>query len=228
MLTYMASCGSTTCDKFDDTQAQWFKISEDGKTPGDNSTWLQQRLSTSPPSSSPLYRTSLSYRSERRRGQFDHSHQPGAGQLPPAARDHRAAPRNVLGRRRVLPRLRADHRRRQPDGRAVRERPRQHPRRVLGQRPGHLRPERVHPRRTVRLPRSPDRELHHRIVVVVREWVYRVDDRRRFTHHHWRCSGVFCCIGQDVQDREALCEQRRGRHLRRAAAPPQPHHAQTR
>ncbi|KJA17638.1 lytic polysaccharide monooxygenase [Hypholoma sublateritium FD-334 SS-4] len=44
MLTYMASCGSTTCDKFDDTQAKWFKISEDGKTPGDNSTWLQQRL----------------------------------------------------------------------------------------------------------------------------------------------------------------------------------------
>lgn len=53
MLTYMASCGSTTCDKFDDTQAKWFKISEDGKTPGDNSTWLQQRLSVSSPSSLP-------------------------------------------------------------------------------------------------------------------------------------------------------------------------------
>ncbi|KAF8996128.1 glycosyl hydrolase family 61-domain-containing protein [Cyathus striatus] len=30
MLTYMASCGSTTCDKFDSTTAKWFKIDQVG------------------------------------------------------------------------------------------------------------------------------------------------------------------------------------------------------
>jgi hypothetical protein len=29
----MASCGSVTCDKFDATTAQWFKIDEAGKKP---------------------------------------------------------------------------------------------------------------------------------------------------------------------------------------------------
>ena len=37
MLTYMASCGSTTCDKFDITQAKWFKIEQLGMK--DPSTW---------------------------------------------------------------------------------------------------------------------------------------------------------------------------------------------
>jgi hypothetical protein len=31
MITYMASCGSTTCDKFDSTTAKWFKIDEVGR-----------------------------------------------------------------------------------------------------------------------------------------------------------------------------------------------------
>lgn len=37
MLTYMASCGSTTCDKFDITQAKWFKIQQLGMM--DASNW---------------------------------------------------------------------------------------------------------------------------------------------------------------------------------------------
>ncbi|KAG6853493.1 hypothetical protein C0991_004039 [Blastosporella zonata] len=30
IMTYMASCGSTTCDKFDSTTAKWFKIDQQG------------------------------------------------------------------------------------------------------------------------------------------------------------------------------------------------------
>ncbi|KAI0757721.1 glycosyl hydrolase family 61-domain-containing protein [Daedaleopsis nitida] len=44
MMTYMASCGSTTCDKFDDHNAEWFKIDEAGKKPNDDSTWVQADL----------------------------------------------------------------------------------------------------------------------------------------------------------------------------------------
>jgi len=43
MLTYLASCGSTTCDNFDSRTAKWFKVDQAGK---DNSgTWVQQQLS---------------------------------------------------------------------------------------------------------------------------------------------------------------------------------------
>jgi hypothetical protein len=45
MLTYMASCGSTTCDKFDDSQAKWFKISQDGRETTGQKNWMQQELS---------------------------------------------------------------------------------------------------------------------------------------------------------------------------------------
>lgn len=42
MLTYLASCGSTTCDKFDSRTAKWFKIDQVAK---DNSgNWVQQQL----------------------------------------------------------------------------------------------------------------------------------------------------------------------------------------
>ncbi|KAF7798203.1 hypothetical protein EIP86_009420 [Pleurotus ostreatoroseus] len=34
LLTYMASCTGTTCDKFDPSQAQWFKIDQAGQKPG--------------------------------------------------------------------------------------------------------------------------------------------------------------------------------------------------
>lgn len=36
----MASCGSTTCDKFDQTSAQWFKIDQVGRKPN-SADWVQ-------------------------------------------------------------------------------------------------------------------------------------------------------------------------------------------
>lgn len=33
-MTYMASCGSTSCDQFDASQAQWFKIAQFSFVPG--------------------------------------------------------------------------------------------------------------------------------------------------------------------------------------------------
>jgi hypothetical protein len=39
MEVYLASCGSVSCDKFDASNAQWFKISEVGKRDGG---WAQQ------------------------------------------------------------------------------------------------------------------------------------------------------------------------------------------
>jgi hypothetical protein len=44
MLTYMASCGDDTCDKFDDSQAKWFKIDQDGRKTTGNKDWIQQDL----------------------------------------------------------------------------------------------------------------------------------------------------------------------------------------
>ncbi|KAI0631525.1 glycosyl hydrolase family 61-domain-containing protein [Trametes polyzona] len=43
MITYMASCGSTTCDKFDASGAKWFKVDQAGKK-SDGSTWFQQDI----------------------------------------------------------------------------------------------------------------------------------------------------------------------------------------
>ncbi|KAI0370656.1 hypothetical protein BV20DRAFT_966145 [Pilatotrama ljubarskyi] len=43
MLTYMASCGITTCDKFDASGAQWFKVDQAGKK-SDGSTWVQKDI----------------------------------------------------------------------------------------------------------------------------------------------------------------------------------------
>jgi hypothetical protein len=42
MFTYMASCGDTTCDKFDAINAEWFKIQESGRK--DDGNWVQQEL----------------------------------------------------------------------------------------------------------------------------------------------------------------------------------------
>jgi hypothetical protein len=39
MEVYLASCGSTSCDKFDASNAQWFKINEVGKR---NGQWVQK------------------------------------------------------------------------------------------------------------------------------------------------------------------------------------------
>lgn len=43
MLTYLASCGSTTCDQFDAQTAKWFKIDQVGRAPG-SADWVQQSL----------------------------------------------------------------------------------------------------------------------------------------------------------------------------------------
>lgn len=45
MLTYMASCGSTTCDQFDPANAKWFKIQQIGRKNG-NGDWAQADLMT--------------------------------------------------------------------------------------------------------------------------------------------------------------------------------------
>jgi hypothetical protein len=41
MLTYMASCGSATCDQFDSTKARWFKIQEIARKAGPGTDWAQ-------------------------------------------------------------------------------------------------------------------------------------------------------------------------------------------
>lgn len=47
LITYMASCGSVTCDKFDASTAQWFKIKQTGlKRPG---VWYQTDLKSGAP-----------------------------------------------------------------------------------------------------------------------------------------------------------------------------------
>ncbi|KAI0072594.1 hypothetical protein K474DRAFT_361962 [Panus rudis PR-1116 ss-1] len=43
MITYMAECTGTTCDKFDASKAKWFKIHEVGKK-SDGKTWVQQDI----------------------------------------------------------------------------------------------------------------------------------------------------------------------------------------
>lgn len=43
IMTYMASCVGTTCDKYNSTNAEWFKIEETGLEPG-NMTWYQQNI----------------------------------------------------------------------------------------------------------------------------------------------------------------------------------------
>lgn len=49
MLTYMASCGSTTCDQFDATTAKWFKIQEIGLDSSTESGWAQADLMNGTP-----------------------------------------------------------------------------------------------------------------------------------------------------------------------------------
>ncbi|KAH0826360.1 glycosyl hydrolase family 61-domain-containing protein [Lanmaoa asiatica] len=48
IMTYMASCGNTTCDQYDSTNAEWFKIDETGLEPG-NVTWYQQNIMNGSP-----------------------------------------------------------------------------------------------------------------------------------------------------------------------------------
>ncbi|KAG8221709.1 glycosyl hydrolase family 61-domain-containing protein [Butyriboletus roseoflavus] len=44
----MASCGNTTCDQYNSTNAEWFKIEETGPEP-DNTTWYQQNIMNGSP-----------------------------------------------------------------------------------------------------------------------------------------------------------------------------------
>ncbi|KAG6370607.1 glycoside hydrolase family 61 protein [Boletus reticuloceps] len=43
IMTYMAPCVNTTCDQYDSTNAEWFKIEETSLEPGNN-TWYQQNI----------------------------------------------------------------------------------------------------------------------------------------------------------------------------------------
>jgi len=42
MMTYMASCGSVTCDKFDGKNAKWFKIQQVARKTDGSGHWAQQ------------------------------------------------------------------------------------------------------------------------------------------------------------------------------------------
>ena len=44
LMTYMAACDTSTCDKFNGSTAKWFKIDQIGKK-SDGSTWYQQDIS---------------------------------------------------------------------------------------------------------------------------------------------------------------------------------------
>jgi len=43
LMNYLASCGDTTCDKFDSQNAQWFKISQVGRQ-SNGGDWVQQDI----------------------------------------------------------------------------------------------------------------------------------------------------------------------------------------
>ncbi|KIK96833.1 glycoside hydrolase family 61 protein, partial [Paxillus rubicundulus Ve08.2h10] len=49
IMSYLATCGSTTCDQYNSTNAEWFKIEETGLEPG-NMTWYQQNIMDGGPS----------------------------------------------------------------------------------------------------------------------------------------------------------------------------------
>ncbi|KAI0808926.1 glycosyl hydrolase family 61-domain-containing protein [Irpex lacteus] len=48
LITYMASCGSVTCDYFEPTvDTKWFKVAQLGQLPNDTSRWFQEAISVS-------------------------------------------------------------------------------------------------------------------------------------------------------------------------------------
>ncbi|OJA12835.1 hypothetical protein AZE42_04241 [Rhizopogon vesiculosus] len=49
IMTYMAQCVGTTCDQYNSTNAEWFKIEETGLQPGDM-VWYQQNIMNGGPS----------------------------------------------------------------------------------------------------------------------------------------------------------------------------------
>ena len=136
-MTYMASCGSTTCDKFDVTKAEWFKISEDGRKSDGSGDWIQMDLCASPFFLSFSHPTNL-FHSQRRRSQFPNPIHPRTRQLPPPPRDHRPAPRHLPRQGRVLPCLCPAPRWWLRYRYSLPERARHHPRSVQGYRPWYL------------------------------------------------------------------------------------------
>ncbi|KAH9966982.1 glycosyl hydrolase family 61-domain-containing protein [Russula compacta] len=48
LMTYMAACDTSTCDKFNGSTAKWFKIDQIGKKP-DGNTWYQQDVMNGSP-----------------------------------------------------------------------------------------------------------------------------------------------------------------------------------
>ncbi|KAG6816724.1 hypothetical protein H0H87_003584 [Tephrocybe sp. NHM501043] len=50
MITYMASCGTSSCADFDSTQAKWFKIDQQG-IKADKSAWVQADVKNGAPAS---------------------------------------------------------------------------------------------------------------------------------------------------------------------------------
>ncbi|TFK32291.1 glycosyl hydrolase family 61-domain-containing protein [Crucibulum laeve] len=49
MLTYLANCGDVTCDKFDTSNAKWFKIDQVGRKSQGSADWVQADLMTGSP-----------------------------------------------------------------------------------------------------------------------------------------------------------------------------------
>ncbi|KAG6836581.1 hypothetical protein H0H93_006417 [Arthromyces matolae] len=49
VMTYLASCGSQTCDKFDSTTAKWFKIDQQAR--GSDGSWAQAAIASGSPAS---------------------------------------------------------------------------------------------------------------------------------------------------------------------------------
>ncbi|KIJ33027.1 lytic polysaccharide monooxygenase, partial [Sphaerobolus stellatus SS14] len=44
LITYLASCGDTTCDQYDPKDAQWFKIDQQGQKPDNLGDWASNDL----------------------------------------------------------------------------------------------------------------------------------------------------------------------------------------
>ncbi|KAG6827403.1 hypothetical protein H0H92_011931 [Tricholoma furcatifolium] len=58
LMFYMASCGNMTCNDFDSTQAEWFKIAQQGRETGNlNGTWYQENIKNGYPANVTLPET---------------------------------------------------------------------------------------------------------------------------------------------------------------------------
>ena len=153
-MTYMATCDSTTCDKFSGTTAKWFKIDQIGKK-SDGTTWYQQDVSAYHSLLLPVAQLTNARKhggrhSERQAGFCNAPCVSGSRRLPSPARDHRSPPSRDTRRSRVLPILHPNPRWRLPIWHAQPNR--LLPGRIQRQRPRHLRSERVRSRSSLHIP----------------------------------------------------------------------------